>query len=105
MTGRRGFIPVAEIYIAQTPGDDLAPDGEDIYPAEAKRLGIEGVVKFKLGIDEKRNVVQVKVMSAPAMASTKRRQGADAGQVQARRSTSDGRAVPCSLIWAYRFET
>ena len=54
----RGSSPVAEIYISKHAENIFMPDGEDIYPPEAKRLGIEGVV-VKLSIDEKGRVVQV----------------------------------------------
>ena len=70
--GTGGFVPVAEIYIAQHAELIDAPNGEEIYPPEAKRLGIEGKVELKLGIDENGRVVQVKVIDArPATASTR----------------------------------
>jgi len=81
-----------------------APAGEDIYPVEAKRLGIEGVVRLKLGIDEHGNVVYAKVVE-------KAGHGFDEAAVKAMKQakfkpakTSDGRAVPCTIIWGYRFE-
>lgn len=103
--GTGGFVPVAEIYIAKQAKNIWMPDGEDIYPAEAKRLGIEGVVKVKLGIDEKGKVVQVKVLERAG-------HGFDEAVAKAVREskwepafTSDGKAVPCALIWSYRFES
>ena len=55
-------MPVAEIYIAQHAELIDAPAGEENYPPEAKRLGIEGKVELKLGIDQNGRVVQVKVI-------------------------------------------
>ena len=80
------------------------PAGEENYPPEAKRLGIEGAVKVKLSIDENGRVVHAKVLErvghgfddAATRAVLK-------GQFKPA-ETSDGRAVPCSIIWTYRFE-
>lgn len=103
--GTGGFVPVAEVYIAKHAELISAPSGEENYPPEAKRLGIEGIVRFKLGIDQNGNVVQVKIIEraghgfdeagAKAMWKAKFKPAV----------TSDGRAVPSSLIWGYRFET
>jgi len=103
--GGGGFVPVAEIYIAKHAEKIWAPDGEDNYPPEAKRLGLEGAVKIKLGIDEHGRVVQAKVVEGAG-------HGFDEAALKAMRQakfkpaeTSDGRTVPCSIIWTYRFET
>lgn len=100
-----GFAPVADIYISQHAEMISMPSGEDIYPPEAKRLGIEGAVRIKLGIDEKGNVVQVKVVERGG-------HGFDEAAAKAVKQgkfkpamTSDGRAVPCNIIWTFRFET
>jgi protein TonB len=103
--GTGGFVPVADIYIAQPAELISAPSGEDIYPAEPKRLGIEGIVRLKVGIDQTGRVVQVKVVE-------KAGHGFDEAAAKAMRQakfkpavTSDGKTVPCSIIWTYRFET
>jgi protein TonB len=103
--GTGQFVPVAEIYIAKHAELISAPSGEENYPSEAKRLGIEGAVKLKLSIDETGRVVHAKVVeraghgfdeaSAKAMLAARFKPA----------ETSDGRAVPCSIIWTYRFET
>ena len=92
--GTGGFVPVAEVYIAKHAELIPAPAGEDIYPAEAKRLGIEGIVRFKLGIDENGNVVQVKIIERAG-------HGFDEAAAKAMKQakfkpavTSDGRPVP-----------
>ena len=103
--GTGGFVPVADIYISQHAENIWAPNGEDNYPPEAKRLGIEGMVRLKLSIDETGKVVQAKVVERAG-------HGFDEAAAKAMRQakfkpamTSDGRAVPCNIIWTYRFET
>jgi protein TonB len=103
--GTGGFVPVADIYIARQAEPIWQPNGEEFYPAEPKRLGIEGVVRLKIGIDETGHVVQVKVVE-------KAGHGFDEAATKAMRLatfkpavTSDGKAVPSSIIWTYRFET
>lgn len=103
--GTGGFVPVAEIYIATHAELIEAPSGEENYPPEAKRLGIEGAVKLKLGIDENGKVVQVKLVERGG-------HGFDEAAMKAMRLarfkpavTSDGKAVPCSTTWTYRFES
>jgi periplasmic protein TonB len=103
--GTGGFVPVAEIYIAQHAELIDAPAGEENYPPEAKRLGIEGKVELKLGIDQNGRVVQVRVI-------TRGGHGFDEAAAKAMRlarfkpaMTSDGKAVPCSISWTYRFES
>jgi len=103
--GTGGFVPVAEIYIAQHAELIDAPSGEENYPPDAKRLGIEGKVELKLGIDQNGRVVQVKVIARGG-------HGFDEAAAKAMRlarfkpaMTSDGKAVPCSISWVYRFES
>jgi TonB family protein len=101
--GVHGFVPVAEMYISEHPVLISAPSGEDIYPPEAKRLGIEGVVRFKVGIDEKGKVVQVKVIEQAGHGFD---EAATKAMWQAKFKpaiSTDGRPVPYSLIYAYRF--
>lgn len=103
--GTGGFVPVADIYIAKQVELIEAPNGEEFYPPEAKRLGIEGAVGLKVGIDEKGRVVQVKVI-------TRAGHGFDEAAMKAMRLarfkpavTSDGKTVPCAISWTYRFES
>jgi protein TonB len=102
--GTGGFVPVAEIYIAKQAKNIWAPNGEEIYPPEAKRLGIEGVVQLRIGIDQTGKVVQVKVLVRAG-------HGFDEAAAKAVREsrwepalTSEGKAVPSTLIYIYRFE-
>jgi protein TonB len=102
--GTRPFVPIADVYIAKYPEPIWTPNSDDIYPDEAKKLGLEGVVRFKLGIDETGKVVSVKVIE-------KAGHGFDEAGARAMWQSkfkpavsNDGRPVPASLSWAYRFE-
>jgi len=103
--GTGGFVPVADIYIDKHAEPISCPSGEDVYPVEAKRLGIEGVVDLKIGVDQSGKVVQVKV-------TVRAGHGFDEAALKAMKQckfkpavTSDGRTVPSSLSWRYRFES
>ena len=103
--GTGGFVPVAEIYISKHAELISAPAGEENYPPEAKRLGVEGAVKLKLNIDETGRVVHAKVIERAGHGFD---EAGSRAMLRARfkpAETSDGRAVPCSIIWTYRFET
>ncbi len=101
--GTRAFVPVADLYIAKYP-EVICPDAADLYPDEAKKLGLEGVVRFKLGIDEQGKLVSLKIIDRAG-------HGFDEAASKAMRQckfkpavSNDGRAVPCTHSWAYRFE-
>lgn len=99
--GTRPFVPVPEIYIATPPRklDEIKAD----YPPEARTLGIEGMVKLSIGLDEKGMVVEVRLIQRAG-------HGFDEEAVRAMPKfrfspalTSDGRAVPCRFTYQYRF--
>jgi protein TonB len=103
--GTGGFVPVAEIYISKHAEMISCPNGEEYYPVEAKRLGIEGFVDVKLGIDENGKIVQTKIIQRGG-------HGFDEAALKAMKQckfkaavTSDGRPVPSALMWRYRFES
>ncbi len=98
------FVPAADIYIAKYAEPISIVNGDDIYPEDARRMGIEGVVKVKLGIDEKGNVVQVKVIEGAG-------HGFDEAAAKAMRKAkfkpafgNDGHPLPSNIIYTYRFE-
>jgi protein TonB len=104
--GSGGFVPVADIYIAKYAENISCPDGEDFYPPDAKRLGIEGFVDLRVGIDQTGKVVQVKISGQRAG------HGFDEAAIKAVKLckfkpavTSDGRVVPSAMPWRYRFES
>ena len=79
-----GFVPVADIYISQHAELISMPSGEEIYPPEAKRLGIEGVGRIEAGHrrEGQRRPGQGARARRPRLRRG-RRQGREAGQVQA----------------------
>jgi protein TonB len=98
------FTPVAEMYIRDMPVVIHEVKGDDIYPAEAKRMGIEGVVRLKIGIDEKGNVVEVRLQDRAG-------HGFDEAAAKAMRQfkfspaiANDGRPVPFRIVWTFRFD-
>jgi len=103
--GTAGFTPVADIYLSKHADVISCPNGEEFYPIEAKRLGIEGVVDVKLGIDQNGKVVQMKITQHAG-------HGFDEAALKAIKQckfqaavTNDGRSVPSNMIYRYRFES
>ena len=100
--GARPFTPVADVYIADPPRVLHEVNSADIYPPEAYKMGIEGRVVLKVGLNAKGEVVQVKVIS-------KAGHGFDEAARDALRQfsparTSDGQAVDYSLTYTYVFD-
>lgn len=102
--GARAFVPVADVYIAVQPKLLREINSADIYPTEAKRMGIEGKVVLKISLDSAGSVVQVRVI-------TKAGHGFDEAARDALRQakfsparTSDGQAVDYSMTYTYFFE-
>ena len=102
--GLRAFVPVADVYIAVQPKLLREINSADIYPTEAKRMGIEGKVVLKISLDSSGSVVQVRVI-------TKAGHGFDEAARDALRQakfsparTSDGQAVDYSMTYTYFFE-
>jgi TonB family protein len=101
--GAKTFSPVAEMYIADYPKKIFEVNSDDIYPADAKRMGIEGVVTFKIGVDEKGDVVDVRIVERAG-------HGFDEAAAKAMRRfkfkpaiANDGRPVPCRIQYVFRF--
>lgn len=101
----RTFTPEPDIYIHTRPRVLREVNSADIYPADAKALGIEATVKLSVGIDERGKVVEVRVIRSGGG------HGFDDKAVQAMKKTlfspaltSDGRAVPCRITYDYTFE-
>lgn len=98
------FTPVAEMYVAKMPEVLHEVKGDENYPAEAKRMGIEGVVTLKIDIDEKGNIVSVRIVERAG-------HGFDEAALKAMRQfkfspalASDGRPVPFRILYKYRFD-
>ena len=106
--GTGQFTPVSEVYVATMPVKISEANSDEIYPPEAKKMGIEGKVELRLGIDETGRVKEAKVLKVTP-------EGYDF-EVRARAAllgqlikflpakTSDGKAVPFRITYIYRFE-
>ncbi|HET6148468.1 MAG TPA: TonB family protein [Polyangia bacterium] len=102
--GTHPFTPVADVYITDPPRVLHEVNSADIYPSDAYKMGIEGKVVLKVGINAKGDVVQVRVIG-------KAGNGFDEAARNALRQfkfsparTSDGQAVDYSLTYTYVFD-
>jgi protein TonB len=58
------YQPVSELYIKTMPDIDSDACGRSVqYPSEAEQLGVEGVVKLRVELDDKGHVHGIKVLS------------------------------------------
>ena len=94
---------IADWHIAKYP-EVTCPDTSDLYPNEQRNLGLEGAVRFKLGIDEQGKLVSLKIVERAG-------HGFDEAASKAMRLckfkpalSNDGRPVPAVISWTYRFE-
>ena len=60
--GSKPFVPAPEMDAASLPHVLREVASDDVYPPEARNLGIEGTVELGVDIDEKGHVVQVRVL-------------------------------------------
>jgi protein TonB len=102
-TGAQTGATVSEVNVATLPRVVYEVNSADNYPADAKALGIEGKVKASLTLNEKGQVVGVRILERAG-------HGFDEAATQALRKfrfspalTNDGRAVPFRLTFEYRF--
>lgn len=58
----KAFVPEPEINLAQMPRVIHEVKSEDVYPPEARALGIEGTVEALVNIDDKGHVVGVRIL-------------------------------------------
>ena len=99
----QAFRPVPDVYIATGPKALFKVEGEEVYPSDARAMGLEGTVKLSVGLNEKGAVVEVKVLERAG-------HGFDEAAVKAMRQfryrpalASDGRPVPCRFTYSYKF--
>jgi TonB family protein len=106
--GTGQFTPVSEVYIATMPVKISEANSDEIYPPEAKKMGIEGKVELRLGIDETGRVKEAKVLKVTPEGYDfeVRARAALLGQLIkfSPAKTSDGKAVPFRITYIYRFE-
>ena len=102
-SGAPSFAPVSEIYIGEFP--KLIREIKDVhYPDEARRLGIEGKVVLRVGIDRAGAIRSVKVLKSAG-------HGFDEVAVKAMWRfqftpcrTHQGDAVDCLITYTYGFQ-
>jgi protein TonB len=100
----RPFTPVAEIYVAKMPEKIRDVSADDIYPPEAKRLGFEGDVKLRVGIDEKGEVREVKIVSGAGHGFDEAARNALLKMIKFKPAeTSDGHPVPFRIDYTFHF--
>jgi TonB family protein len=99
----QAFRPVPDVYIATGPKALFKVEGDEIYPPDARAMGLEGTVKLSVGLNEKGAVVEVKVLERAG-------HGFDEAAVKAMRQfrysparASDGRPVPYRFTYTYTF--
>ena len=99
------FTPVPDVYISEQASPLVDINSADIYPSDAKRMGIEGTVDMRVGVDEHGDVKEVKVVSArPAGYEFDTAAAAAMRRCKFRPArTSDGKAVPSRITYRYRF--
>jgi periplasmic protein TonB len=103
-TRTAAFAPVPDIYVATFPHVLREVNSDDIYPPDARNLGIEGTVKLSVGIDQDGKVVEVRILEPRA--GHKFDEEAAAAMKKFLFSparTSDGRAVPYRLSYRFLF--
>jgi TonB family protein len=102
--GNPGFRPVADVYIGTLPETIYAIGSEDIYPPEARRMGLEGSVKAKVGIDETGKVVEVEIIEPAGHGFDEAAEGAMWKLRFKPAKTRDGRPVPFRIEYTYNFK-
>jgi len=101
--GTHPFTPVADIYITQQPRVLHEVDSADIYPPEARKMGVEGKVALKVGIDENGDVRQVRVISKAGYGFDEAARDAMRRFKFSPARTSDGKAVAYNFTYTVRF--
>jgi protein TonB len=94
--------PVPEVFIAEHPR--LLHEVKADYPPDAQRMGIEGVVGFRLLLDQDGNVREVKLIKPAGHGFDEQAREALKKYKFTPARTSDGKPVPTRIPWTYRFE-
>ncbi|MDB4981568.1 MAG: Ferric siderophore transport system, periplasmic binding protein TonB, partial [Myxococcales bacterium] len=94
-------IPVPEVFISEPPR--LLNEVKANYPPEAQRMGIEGAVEMKLLLDENGDVRKVTITKPAGHGFDELARAAIKKAKFTPARTSDGKAVPMSLTYTYRF--
>jgi protein TonB len=94
--------PVPELFLAEQPR--VLQEIKAEYPPDAQRMGIEGVVECRVFIDQNGDVRDVKVLKPAGHGFDERARQALRKFKFSRPRASDGRAVPTSITYTFRFE-
>jgi protein TonB len=95
--------PVPETELAEMPVQVFVPNSEDLYPEEARKLGIEAKVVMRLTLDEKGRVAGIRIVTPVGYGFE---EAAKKAMRQAKfipGKTSDGKAVPTTITYTYSF--
>ena len=87
----------------QPIGDTDFVEAHKDYPAEARRLGIEGQVKVRLVVDATGKVASRAWSPGSATASTSSPSAGQQAALQARPSTPAIEPVPAVVVWTFTF--
>jgi len=101
--GTAPLAPVPETELSEMPVVVFMPDSGDLYPEEARKLGIEAKVVMRLSLDEKGRVVAVRVVKPVGYGFE---DAAKKAMKQARflpGKTSDGKSVPTTITYTFDF--
>jgi|SRR5450432_82439 len=100
--GAQPFAPASEVDAATLPSVLNEVNSDDVYPAEARRLGIEGQVELSVDIDEMGKVVGVRVLRRAGHQFDEAAVGAMKKFVFSPARRAGGRPIPFRLQ-PYRF--
>lgn len=100
--GDGGFSPVSETSIAELPR--LTLEVPTPYPADARRLGLEGQVRLRVGIDRKGRVRLVKAIQKAGHGFDEAAEKAMWQFKWTPARTRDGQAVDFQFTYKYIFE-
>lgn len=103
--GPPAFAPVADVYITQQPQIIFEVNSADIYPTDARRLGVEGTVQLRVGIDENGDVKEVRVtrVNPSGYHFDEAARGALMKAKFRPARGSDGKPVPARINYNYTF--
>jgi protein TonB len=102
--GTHPIAPTPDIYIAQPARVIHEVNSADVYPAEAYRMGIEGMVELKVTVDENGNVIQVRVLTHPGHGFEEAAREAMRQFKFSPARTSDGKATVQNITYKFSFD-
>jgi periplasmic protein TonB len=97
------FAPVADNLVCQPAA--MASEVKADYPPEARRLGIEGRVQLRVGVDRQGNVRWTRVIKSAGYGLDEAAKQALARSKFRPAHSCDGRVVDQVIPWTYTFQT